>query len=246
MAGVGFGLGVASIAALSGCCNSNWGGGNVNINASRYNTINGANIRSGRATQLPANASNWRHDPSHRGGVAYRDPGSRQAYQRGARPAAATRDFRGYSGSHRGAVRAPGAVGQGTSRPPAAAANRAPRAAGRRGGCAPTRRPQYRRGGPCTAERAEPGASQGTGYRLEVRGHTESRSGVHSILPRARLCHVALCCAVREAGKRPAAAARRRHRLIDAEVGRSGKRSEVVMANASEGRSLLHLLAGAL
>ena len=57
MAGVGFGLGVASIAALSGCCNSNWGGGNVNINASRYNTVDFASGRAGRATQLPANAT---------------------------------------------------------------------------------------------------------------------------------------------------------------------------------------------
>ena len=113
--GLMFGVGVASIAALSGCCNSNWGGGNVNINANRYNNINASNIRSGRANQLAANSTNWRHDSSHRGGVAYRDSTSRQNFQRqGARatPAAAGRDFRGFDGGQRG-------VGQGTSRPPA-------------------------------------------------------------------------------------------------------------------------------
>jgi hypothetical protein len=162
MAGVGFGLGVASIAALSGCCYSNWGGGNVNINTNRYNTINSANIRSGRATQLPANASTWRHDPSHRGGVAYRDPGSRQAYQRGARPAAASRDFRGYSG------------GQWTSRPAAAAANRAPRAAG---GAAGARPQATRNAGGGAAARAspqrQPSAFQGMGNGSQVRAQSD-------------------------------------------------------------------------
>ncbi len=172
MAGVGFGLGVASIAALSGCCNSNWGGGNVNINASRYNTINGANIRSGRATQLPANASNWRHDPSHRGGVAYRDPGSRQAYQRGARPAAATRDFRGYSGSQRGAAGRQGAVGQGTSRPPAAAANRAPRAAGGAAGARPQGARNTGAGARAAPQRRQPSAFQGMGNGSQVRAQS--------------------------------------------------------------------------
>jgi hypothetical protein len=127
--GLMFGVGVASIAALSGCCNSNWGGGNVNINANRYNNINASNIRSGRANQLAANSTSWRHDSSHRGGVAYRDASSRQNFQRqgGARatPAAAGRDFRGYDGGQRG-------VGQGTSRPPATGQRQAGAGAGAR------------------------------------------------------------------------------------------------------------------
>jgi hypothetical protein len=126
VAGLGFGLGVAAIASLSGCCNSNWGGGNVNINANRYNNINAANIRSGRASALSSNTTNWRHDPSHRGGVAYRDSASRQNFQRqGARPtpAAVSRDFRGYDGGQRG-------LGQGTSRPPGGGAALGQRQAG--------------------------------------------------------------------------------------------------------------------
>jgi hypothetical protein len=130
--GLMFGVGVASIAALSGCCNSNWGGNNVNINANRYNNINASNIRSGRANQLAANSTNWRHDSSHRGGVAYRDASSRQNFQRqgGARatPAAAGRDFRGYDGGQRGGGQR--GVGQGTSRPPATGQRQAGAGAG--------------------------------------------------------------------------------------------------------------------
>jgi hypothetical protein len=111
MAGIGFGLGVAVVGSLWGWGNCNWGGNNININASRYNNINAANIRAGRATQLPANASNWRHNPAHRGGVAYRDPATRQNFQRQAGAGNASRDFRGYDGARRSA-------GQGTSRPP--------------------------------------------------------------------------------------------------------------------------------
>jgi hypothetical protein len=123
-----FGVGVAAVASLSGCCNSNWGGNNVNINANRYNNINASNIRSGRANQLAANSTNWRHDSSHRGGVAYRDAASRQNFQRqGARanPAAASRDFRGFDGGQRG-------VGQGTSRPPSAGQRQGGASAGTR------------------------------------------------------------------------------------------------------------------
>src|SRR5262249_38700715 len=80
-----------------------WGGGDVNVNVNRYNNINRNNIRAGRATTLPANSTGWRHDPSHRKGVAYRDAGTRQQYlgQR-ATPSAAAPDFRGFSGGQGG------------------------------------------------------------------------------------------------------------------------------------------------
>jgi hypothetical protein len=158
--GLMFGVGVASIAALSGCCNSNWGGGNVNINANRYNNINAANIRSGRANQLAANSTSWRHDSSHRGGVAYRDAGSRQNFQRqGARatPAAAGRDFRGFDGGQRG-------LGQGTSRPPGvgqrqAGAPGAGRQAGAGAGVGPSAA-QRQSGGAAGGRQATPGTRQ--------------------------------------------------------------------------------------
>ena len=107
--GMAFAAGAAVVGGLWGCCNTNWGGGNVNVNVNNWNNINRNNIRNGRATQLPANRSNWSHNPSHRGGVAYRDAGTRQQYlgNRG-NPSVNSRDFRGYgnqSGNGLGANR---------------------------------------------------------------------------------------------------------------------------------------------
>lgn len=97
LTGMAFAAGVAVVGSLWGWGSCNWGYGNVNVNVNRYNNINANNIRAGRATTLPANSTGWRHDPSHRKGVAYRDTGTRQKYlgQR-ATPSAAARDFRGF------------------------------------------------------------------------------------------------------------------------------------------------------
>ena len=181
--GLAFGVGVASIAALSGCCNSNWGGGNVNINANRYNNINAANIRSGRSTT--ANSGTWRHDASHRGGVAYRDAGSRQAYQRGARPAAASRDFRGYGGTQRSGAAGQRAVGQGTSRPAGTAANRAPRQSGAAGARQPSAGARPSAAGARATSR-QPGAFQGVGTGSQVRTQSaRGRSSMQSLQSRS-------------------------------------------------------------
>jgi uncharacterized protein DUF3300 len=201
--GLMFGVGVAAIAGLSGCCHSNWGGGNVNINANRYNNINASNIRSGRANQLAANSTNWRHDSSHRGGVAYRDAASRQNFQRqGARatPAAASRDFRGFDGGQRGG-------GQGTSRPPSAGQRQGGASAGQRqsGASAGTRQPAAQRqtgagggtrqapsaarqpsagagaGGTRGASQRQPAAFQGMGSGSQVRAQADrGRSSMSS------------------------------------------------------------------
>jgi hypothetical protein len=77
------------------------------VNVNNWNNINRNNIRNGRASQLPANGNNWRHDPGHRGGVAYRDAGTRQQYLRNrGNPSINSRDFRGYGnqglGNNRG------------------------------------------------------------------------------------------------------------------------------------------------
>src|SRR5690348_11346 len=163
VSGMAFGLGVATVASLSGCCNANWGGNNVNINANRYNTINASNIRSGRASQLQANASTWRHDPAHRGGVAYRDAATRQSFQRqGTRPTEASREFRGYEGAR-----------QGTNRP---AGDRA--AAGRQQGAAADgarqrsgqtdRQPRNDASARAQSQNRQPSAFQGMGNGSQV------------------------------------------------------------------------------
>jgi Protein of unknown function (DUF3300) len=153
VSGMAFATGVAVVGSLWGWGDCNWGHGDVTVNSNRYNTINSANIQSGRATQLSGNANTWRHDPAHRAGVAYRDPATRQAYQRQpAGSSAATRNYRGYDGTQRAAA-------QGTARPAAGTAQARQRAGGvqaqRQAGSAQARR----QSGAGTANRAASGSS---------------------------------------------------------------------------------------
>ena len=79
-----FGVGLAVGAALWG--NTNWGGGNVNVNVNKYNNFNKTNIQN----------SNWQHNAEHRKGTQYRDSGSQQKFGGGQRQDAASREqFRG-------------------------------------------------------------------------------------------------------------------------------------------------------
>lgn len=79
-----FTAGVIVGSALWGNCN--WGRGDVNINVNRYNNFNRTNI----------NNNNWNHNVEHRKGVAYRDQGTAQRYDRGqSRDAASREQFRG-------------------------------------------------------------------------------------------------------------------------------------------------------
>jgi len=73
---VTFSIGVAVGAAIWGNCHWGWGHHNVNINVNRYNNFN-------RNTNINANINNinrgsgqvgWQHNPSHRGGVNYKNP----------------------------------------------------------------------------------------------------------------------------------------------------------------------------
>jgi len=83
--GLAFATGVFVGAAIWGNCN--WGGNNVNINVNKYNNFNKANISNG----------NFNHNAEHRKGVAYKDQGVAQKYNRGGdAKAAQSRDqFRG-------------------------------------------------------------------------------------------------------------------------------------------------------
>ena len=84
--GIAFGVGVAAVGALWG--NANWGGGNVNVNVNRYNSIN-----SNR--QISANQTNFQHNAANRKGVPYRDSRSQQQYGRGAGDPGQRQDYRG-------------------------------------------------------------------------------------------------------------------------------------------------------
>ena len=83
--GLAFATGVFVGAAIWGNCN--WGGNNVNINVNKYNNFNKANINNG----------DFNHKAEHRKGVAYKDQGVAQKYNRGGdAKAAQSRDqFRG-------------------------------------------------------------------------------------------------------------------------------------------------------
>jgi hypothetical protein len=117
--GMAFAAGVAVVGSLWGWGNCNWAAGNVNVNVNNWNNINRNNIRNGRANQLPANGNRWRHDPRHRGGVAYRDAGTRQQYlgQRG-NPSVSSRDFRGYGNQGAGGLGQRGTGQLGSSQRP--------------------------------------------------------------------------------------------------------------------------------
>jgi hypothetical protein len=71
VAGIGFAVGVAVVDSLWGGCN--WGHGDVDIDVNRYNNIN-------VNRQINAQNNTWKHDPSHRDGVPYRDRTSREQY----------------------------------------------------------------------------------------------------------------------------------------------------------------------
>ena len=97
-----FGAGMAVGAALWG--NTNWGGGDINVNRSNYqnfsNNVNRSDIANNRIQNLPARGEggrgNWQHRPEHRQSVPYRDQGTAQRFGQGTRPGADSREaFRG-------------------------------------------------------------------------------------------------------------------------------------------------------
>ncbi|HSW22310.1 MAG TPA: DUF3300 domain-containing protein, partial [Burkholderiaceae bacterium] len=85
--GIAFGIGVAAVGAIWGGCN--WGGGDVNINVNKYNTVN-----SNR--QLNANQNKFEHNAANRRGVPYGDQASRDKFgSKGVGDASARNDYRG-------------------------------------------------------------------------------------------------------------------------------------------------------
>jgi hypothetical protein len=69
--GVAFATGVVVGAAIWG--NANWHGGSVNVNVNQYNNYNKTNIQN----------TNFQHNAEHRQGVAYKDQGVANQYNRG-------------------------------------------------------------------------------------------------------------------------------------------------------------------
>lgn len=110
----GFAVGMAWGYAWGGC---NWHGGSVNVNVWQNTTINNTYInRSNYQNYYQKKGltgqngqGTWRHDASHRKGVAYRDATTAQKYgQSPGRVSQADRDARGYNDNRRAVQPPPG------------------------------------------------------------------------------------------------------------------------------------------
>ena len=107
-----------------------WGGfdwhrHDVLINVTRNEHFNNRIDRSRYASHVTAGGGGqgaWRHEPVHRGGVAYRTPSVAQQFGRGPRPGASARqDFRGFDSSGTGRVAVQGPNRQAPPQPRVAA-----------------------------------------------------------------------------------------------------------------------------
>ncbi|MBR0662275.1 DUF3300 domain-containing protein, partial [Neoroseomonas oryzicola] len=88
LTGMAFAGGAAIVGSLWGWGSPNWGRGNINVNANRYNNIN--------VNRAQISGNTWQHDVTHRQGVAYRNDDVRNRVNAnrpdGSRPAMTDRD----------------------------------------------------------------------------------------------------------------------------------------------------------
>lgn len=89
--GLMWGTGVVAAGAIFG--GFNWGGRSVDINVNNYNRYSKNNFYN-------TTNNRWRHDPQHRGAVAYRDQASRQQFGNRVPGADARQEFRGRATSN--------------------------------------------------------------------------------------------------------------------------------------------------
>ncbi|WP_428489365.1 DUF3300 domain-containing protein [Rhodopila sp.] len=94
--GLAFGTGIAISHALWGWGRPNWGGGNVNVNVNRFNSINSNRYNNFSSNRSAINSNTWQHNPAHRRGVAYNNNQVRQQFRPNQAANTAQRDaFRG-------------------------------------------------------------------------------------------------------------------------------------------------------
>ena len=104
--------------------NANWKGGDVNVNVYQNASVNNSINRSNYATQYKgtgqAGQGQWKHDSSHRAGVAYRDQATAKQYNRaGSAQGVQNREaYRGKTGQGAGGVSTqPAGARSGTTQP---------------------------------------------------------------------------------------------------------------------------------
>lgn len=99
----GVAVGAAWGYAWGGC---NWNHGDVNVNVNKNVNVNNQINRNNYANRIstnPGGHGEWKHDPDHRKGVAYRDQATGAKYGQAPRSGAdARKDFRGYSPDAKG------------------------------------------------------------------------------------------------------------------------------------------------
>ncbi|WP_186308579.1 DUF3300 domain-containing protein [Paraburkholderia sp. BCC1885] len=101
--GVGFGwVGVAIVGPLWGWNRCDWGRHRIDLDRDRFAGLNG---------NRPPGGTAWAHDPSHRLGVPYRDPGVRSRFAGSMGAPDARRSFRGYPADSEAHFRPPTGVG---------------------------------------------------------------------------------------------------------------------------------------
>ncbi|WP_321908436.1 DUF3300 domain-containing protein [Paraburkholderia sp. J11-2] len=88
--GFAWGVGIAAAGAIFSNCN--WGGGDVNVNVNKARNVN----RNFDSTKVQG--GKWKHDSSHRQGVAYRDNATREKFGNNVGGADGRRDYRGRNG----------------------------------------------------------------------------------------------------------------------------------------------------
>ena len=110
----GVALGAAWGYAWGGC---NWRGGDVDVNVNRNTNINN-NIDRSKYQGQGQGQGKWQHDAGHRGGVAYKDQGTAQKYNKGTGgEAAKSREaYRGKTGEGAGGQAGAGARQGGADR----------------------------------------------------------------------------------------------------------------------------------
>ena len=86
-----FGVGIALGGLIwGGDDDCDWNGHSV------YGGGRNVNVSTGDITVNKGNRQAWQHNPAHRGGVGYKDPGTRQRYASAAQPRGDTRQARGF------------------------------------------------------------------------------------------------------------------------------------------------------
>ncbi|WP_370601300.1 DUF3300 domain-containing protein [Pseudomonas nitroreducens] len=79
--GLAFGAGIAIVNSLWGDCD--WDDHEIDVDVEHYNNFNSnRNVNRNVNREFNGNRATWRHDPTYRNGVPYRDAASREQYNR--------------------------------------------------------------------------------------------------------------------------------------------------------------------